>query len=151
MHSARVVEVAVFAPLRKTFHYLADNPEQIPGVGTLVKVPFGRGQRFGVVLGTVKQATDRELKSIQQVVDVEAVVGAQIMRLAKWAAQYYQHPIGDVLAATLPGTLRQAPVPERKGLTEWTATKLIDVEADPLIRNAPRQAALLRLLQQGWW
>lgn len=149
MHSARVVEVAVFAPLRKTFHYLADNPEQIPGVGTLVKVPFGRGQRFGVVLGTVKQATDRELKSIQQVVDDEAVVGAQIMRLAKWAAQYYQHPIGDVLAATLPGTLRQAPVPERKGLTEWTATKLIDVEADPLIRNAPRQAALLRLLQQG--
>jgi primosomal protein N' (replication factor Y) len=144
-----VVEVAVFAPLRKTFHYLSEFPGNPPSTGSLVKVPFGRGQRFGIVIGPAKQKTERQLKAIREVVDEKPVVGSAIMRLAKWAAEYYQHPLGDVLAATLPGALRHGSAPARKGLSEWVVVLDEQSDANQLDRSATRQATLLSLIKQG--
>lgn len=140
----RAIEVAVFVPLRKTFHYLtnAEASNDEVAVGCLVRVPFGRGVSIGVVLGSVPTAVGgRQLKSIIELLDEAPIVGPELMRLARWAAEYYQHPIGEVLAAMLPGSLRRNRAPARRQAYEW-------IVADPaehlsLARKAPRQAALL--------
>jgi primosomal protein N' (replication factor Y) (superfamily II helicase) len=151
MNSVSVVEVAVFAPLRKTYHYLgcADS-NAIPALpGSLVKIPFGRGQRIGIVIGLANSTDERKLKAISEVVDTLPVIGAAIMRLARWASDYYQHPIGDVLAATLPGPLRHGSAPVRREESEWVIHATNQEVIDDLARRAPRQAVLLERLSTG--
>jgi len=140
-----VVEVAVFAPLRKTFHYLpaVAGSALLPGV--LVRVPFGRGSRLGIVLALVgsSAAGQRRLKRITEVIDQVPIIGTELMRLARWAADYYQHPIGEVLAATLPGPLRHGRRPAQRQSFEWSLTDPDSPDVVALAVKAPRQAAIL--------
>jgi primosomal protein N' (replication factor Y) (superfamily II helicase) len=151
MSPIAVVEVAVFAPLRQTFHYLGCvAPNAHPALpGSLVKIPFGRGQRTGIVIALVNSTDERPLKPISEVVDTVPVIGTGIMRLARWAADYYQHPIGEVLAATLPGALRQGSAPARREESEWVISESKQGELNDLARRAPRQALLLERLSGG--
>jgi primosomal protein N' (replication factor Y) len=145
-----VVEVAVFVPLRKTFHYLEGDRASTNelAAGSLVRVPFGRGVRNGIVLGPASNVVrGRELKSIIDISDESPIISAELMRLAEWAAEYYQHPIGEVLAAMLPGILRRDRAPVRQQSYEWIAEDAFDMES--LARKAPRQAALLSRIGKG--
>jgi len=70
--------------------------------------------------------------------------------LLGWAAEYYHHPIGEVMAAALPGSLRTGQ-PVQQAADSWVLTaagrRRLE-EADG--RRAPRQRALLdRLAQAG--
>ena len=151
MSPVAVVEVAVFAPLRQTFHYLpCADPNAISALpGSLVKIPFGRGQRTGVVIALANSTDDRPLKEMSEVVDSVPVIDPAIMRLARWASDYYQHPIGEVLAATLPGPLRHGSAPARREETEWVLNESTHQETDSVARKAPRQAVLLEQLSDG--
>ncbi len=145
------VEVAVFAPLRKTFHYLPPAGSLSAAPGTRVRVPFGRGVRVGVVLGrAVPEAVPRRsLKAIIAIIDGGPVFGPELMRLGHWAADYYQHPIGEVFAAMLPGPLRKGRPPVARQTNEWVAEGAKQSELATLARRAPRQAAVLALLGEG--
>lgn len=145
-----IVEVAVFAPLRRTFDYLmrAPLPERLRG--RRVRVPFGRGTRVGVVLG--KRASSAvplaDLKAVVELLDDAPLLGAADMDLALWAARYYQHPPGDAIAATLPTWLRRHRALPEPSEEAWrlTATGL----ARPgNARAAPRRDALLAALAGG--
>ena len=48
-----------------------------------------------------------ELKAVVEVLDSEPVFTHSVWRLLLWAADYYHHPIGDVLFHALPILLRQ--------------------------------------------
>jgi len=48
-----------------------------------------------------------KLRRAYELVDSEPVVDAELMALLDWAAGYYQHPLGQVLAAALPAALRR--------------------------------------------
>ena len=86
---AWAIEVAVFVPLRKTFHYLPPADASSNGIiaGCLVRVPFGRGVRAGVVLApvSIEVAGERQLKAIIEVIDPVPVIAPELMRLARWA------------------------------------------------------------------
>ncbi len=144
-----VIEVAVFVPLRKSFHYLTepDHSNETAPSGSLVRVPFGRGVRVGIVLGPVLDAAvGRQLKPIIELIDEVPVIGPELMRLGRWAAEYYQHPIGEAFAAMLPGTLRHARAPAPRQSYEWIAAD--DADDLSLARKAPRQAAVLALIRR---
>ena len=47
-----------------------------------------------------------KLRRIQAVLDPEPVLDAELMALLEWAAGYYQHPPGEVMAAAMPALLR---------------------------------------------
>lgn len=146
MQSPHAFDVAVFAPLRNTFHYLPmENSDGHAAVsGSLVKIPFGRGRRIGIVLNRVQVTSQHQLKPIMEVFDSDPIIGHDLMRLARWAADYYHHPFGEVLAATLPGPLRQGPAPQRRFTMEWVAVELNLYDYGVLQKKAPRQAELLR-------
>jgi len=98
-----ILEVAIPVPLNKTFDYLCN---QEITVGARVKVPFGRKTVIGVVL-TIKDKSDFEkLKSVEEVVDDTPILDQPILDFLLWSANYYHHPIGEVIATALPKNLR---------------------------------------------
>ena len=98
-----ILEVAIPSPLYRSFDYRAPpGPTDIrSAVGMRVLVPFGRRQLVGVILATRRHTSvpGNKIKSALGVLDTEPVLDAELMELLSWAARYYQHPIGEVIAA----------------------------------------------------
>src|SRR5215203_4295582 len=107
-NSKALVRVAVPVPLADAFDYLAP-AGALPAAGCRVRVPFGRGERIGIVVDH-PAATDvapERLKTIGSVLDGSPVLGAELLLSLRWAADYYHHPLGTVLSHALPALLRE--------------------------------------------
>ena len=147
MSRVTVWRVVLDMPLRRPFDYLPPQKEAGKPIrpGIRVRVPFGRQRLIGVV--TEKAATSdiapERLKPILEVLDTEPVLDAAMLALLKWAAEYYHHPIGEVLAAALPKALRLG-APASATRTRWVvsaAGRTAQLAGEP--RRAPRQRELL--------
>jgi len=141
---AAVVRVALEMPRAMLFDYQPPaglSAEQVP-VGARVRVPVGRHERIGLVVEAAGQPASPGLllKPIHTILDQAALFDPALMRLLRWTAQYYHHPLGEVIAAALPKALREgAPlVPQRE---RWRL-----LHADASAPRAPRQQTLLALL-----
>ena len=147
----KFVQVAVPAPLYSYFDYLSpDNAdEKTLHPGCRVQVPFGRRFQIGVILGhsdTTKVPANK-LKAVQTIFDVEPVLPKELLKLLKWAASYYQYPIGEVVHTAMPALLRKGKAPSIKGQAIWrTGSKPVDPDTE--FKRAPRQLQLYRFLQQ---
>jgi primosomal protein N' (replication factor Y) (superfamily II helicase) len=94
-----------------------------PLPGTRVRVPFGpRRLVVGVVLELTDQseAPPRRLKSLTQALDDEPLLPPGLLELLRWSAEYYHHPIGDVVAGALPAKLRRGDATSSFGEPVWT-------------------------------
>ena len=146
-----VVRVAVPVPLADVFDYLAP-PGGSPAPGTRVRVPFGpRGERVGIVVehSGASALAPAKLKPIREVLDASAPLGAELMQSLRWAADYYHHPIGEVLSHALPAVLRQGrsldDAPERA----WRVTEKGRAQSPAEIeRRAKRQAQALAAIRE---
>ena len=108
MLSQPVYRIAFDVPLRQGFDYLAPAEGASPVPGSRVVAPFGRKRAIGIVLESLP-ASDlppERLKPIGAVCDPEPVFDPQLFALLRWCSEYYHHPLGEVLAAALPKTLR---------------------------------------------
>lgn len=153
MPEQQILRVAVPAPLHHCFDYLppatAPADPLLPGVR--VRVPFGRGERCGVLLELVtrSECDVRRLKPALAVLDATPLFSAADLALLRWAARYYQHPIGEVIGNALPVRLRkgEAPVPVLEKV--WSLSPF-GAQQDPgALRRAPKQAELLALLRDS--
>jgi primosomal protein N' (replication factor Y) len=150
MSRVAVWRVVLDMPLRRPFDYLPPTQDQahpvIPGVR--VRVPFGRQRLIGVVTEAASSSDIplERLKPILEVLDAQAVLDPAMLALLVWAADYYHHPIGEVLAAALPKALRLGAAACAL-TTRWVATsegRAADGIGEP--RRAPQQRALLKHL-----
>jgi primosomal protein N' (replication factor Y) (superfamily II helicase) len=147
-----VVAVAVFAPLRQTFDYsIAVEPAVAAGLeGYRALVPFGRSTRVGIILGR-KRFSDFDssrLKSVIRLLDDVPLLRTESLNLARWAADYYHHPLGEVVAGMLPTRLRRnGSVPREKHET-WRLTSAGEEAFRGLKSSARRQKQVLELLQR---
>jgi primosomal protein N' (replication factor Y) len=153
-----ILRVAIDTPLRRLFDYLAPDAadpaagprrgsEPVPGCR--VAVPFGRQRLVGVVieLATASDLPADKLRRACELVDDETpAFDAPLLKLLRWAADYYHHPLGAVVAAALPKLAREGarirPVGEWWTLTAEGA--VARAAGEP--RRAPRQRALLQRL-----
>jgi primosomal protein N' (replication factor Y) len=81
--------------------------------GTLCVVPVGRRQRMGLVVD-VSSGTDIDparLKDVQAIVRQIAPLDRHWLEFTRFAADYYQHPWGEVALPALPPVLRSTPGP----------------------------------------
>jgi primosomal protein N' (replication factor Y) len=142
----RIIQVAVPAPLYRRFDYLGPAQPLLPGMR--VRVPFGRRQLVGVVLGTLEtsELPQEKLKRIGQVLDDAPVMPAALLKLLNWAADYYHHPIGDVIAAALPTWLRQGRAASIAGVRFWTLTEAERRIAPETLKRAPARKRILEAL-----
>jgi primosomal protein N'' len=98
---SRYVDVALPVPLDQLFTYAVNGVE--PVVGARVLVPFAGQRLMGVVMRVHEEAPEGvEVKPIQQVLDDGALLPDELMELARWIAQYYVAPLGEVLRGMLP-------------------------------------------------
>ena len=98
-----ILRIAAPTPLRTLLDYRAPTPET-PAIGTRVRVPLGRRSVVGVVMEHAARSDldPKRLRSIGDVLDETPLLPPDLVALARWAADYYQHPIGEVVAQVLP-------------------------------------------------
>jgi primosomal protein N' (replication factor Y) len=147
-----IVRVALNTPLRRLFDYLPPRDRsREPEPGTRVRVPFGRQQLVGMVesWAASSEIPREKLKPIIEVLDDQPVIDGSVMELIKFAAQYYHHALGEVIAAALPKLARDG-APVRALAERWFATSdgSSALEAQALSR-ARRQRELLELLRDS--
>ena len=98
-----LLEVAVALPVAGTFTYRDPRPGARIAAGTQVVVPFGGRTVTGFVLGPAQAAAPAaKTRDIESVVGGEPAFDEQMMALCRWAADYYQAPLGELLRAGLP-------------------------------------------------
>lgn len=149
--SEQFLRIALPTPLRRLFDYLAP-----PGVdvgqlqaGMRVVVPFGSRKIVGVLLGltTTTQVPAYKLRSAIEILDQQPLLPAQVMHLVQWAAQYYQHSLGDSFSWAMPALLRQGEAARLQQRTLYLALPGVAAN-DVRIKNAPRQRQALQVLLQ---
>ncbi len=103
--------VAVNAPLKEPLTYLP--PEQsLPNnpIGLRVKVPLGKRQLDGVIIGTTKDKGNYKLKPISSLQEDFPPLSSVHISWLTWVSNYYLYPIGQTCHLSFPplkkGTLR---------------------------------------------
>jgi primosomal protein N' (replication factor Y) len=153
MSSVPVVRVALPTPLRRLFDYRADSPGGAGGAiepGMRVRVPFGRQRLIGVAAETAasSELPEERLKSVLERLDPRPIFDAATLALLAWAADYYHHPIGEVLAAALPKALRLGAAVDAVE-ESWTVSPAgLEAYARGEPRRGARQRQLLAALAQ---
>ena len=89
-----------------------------------------------------------KLKPISAVIDQQALLLPEsLFKLFIWAANYYQHPIGDALFSTLPVLLRSGKaLPEQPQIANWRATTLGKGLGPDSLKRSPKQRSLMTAL-----
>ena len=140
-----VCQIAIETPLRRLFDY---HPAEGAVPGARVRVPFGRQHVVGVVvsLSPDSDVPAEKLRGIEAVLDPAPLFAPTDVRLLQWAAEYYQHPVGEVFATALPRLLRQGRdvAPVRRS---WRITQAGRAALDEgTLRRARRQQQLLECI-----
>ena len=104
-----LVRVALDVPLPTLFDYrLEHSAGEL--IGARVLVPFGRGQRAGIILETGGEPAvpAHRIKRVARVFEDEPRLALDVIELMRFASRYYHYPIGQVVMGALPQALRRA-------------------------------------------
>jgi primosomal protein N' (replication factor Y) len=108
-----ILTVALDTPLDTVFDYLWIAPPestQAAAIGQFALVPFGRREVVGLIVD-IKQHSDVDDAKLRQAMALRhqlAPVTEEWIALCRFAAEYYQRPIGEVALPCLPKHLRSA-------------------------------------------
>jgi len=146
-----VLRLAIPSPLYSCFDYLPPERcviEQLKP-GMRLRVSFGRSQTIGVLLetGVTPMVERRKLKPALELLDDHPILPPELMKLLRWCADYYHHPIGETYATALPVALRQGEPAVARHRSLWSITQQgREIDLQKLARRAKRQADLLQRL-----
>ncbi len=145
--------IAIDTPLRRLFDYRApadaDPGRLVPG--QRLWVPFGRRRAVGILVATKahSELPEQKIRRALEVIDAVPVFDAGLLELLVWSADYYRHPVGEVLAAALPTPLRQGAAAAALE-TRWSPTPLgIGAAFAALSPRAKRLRAVMTALVDG--
>jgi len=147
-----IVRVAVPVPLAQAFDYAVPAGVPIPARGCRVRVPFGRRDTVGVVVGHAEAAAvaPGRLKPIGEVLDPAPWLTEELLGSLEWASRYYHHPLGEVLEAALPQALRSARTPPAEDEEVWFLEDAgRQARENPGRRRGTRPDRLLDQLAEG--
>ncbi|MEM6456408.1 MAG: primosomal protein N' [Acidobacteriota bacterium] len=102
----RFVEIAVPVPLPGALTYRTTDNGPPPQIGCRVRVSVGPRKLIGVVVATRAAPPDGiTAKPLIDVLDLEPVVPAALLQLARFVADYYLAPIGEAVRLMVPRDL----------------------------------------------
>lgn len=141
-----VLRVALDLPLHRLFDYLSP-AAGVADVGRRVKVPFGRGERIGVIVAVVDDSEwpVAQLKQAGEILAEPAPLPDDFFALCEFASNYYQAPFGEVVLQALPAGLKRLTPPERRA---GRARKAPPALAQPAL-TAEQAAAIGKVTVDG--
>ncbi len=104
-----IVRVALPVPIPQLFDYMAEDASP-QDLGRCVRVPFGRGEKSGVIVALPAHAEIdvSRLKHVRHIQREVSPLPADWLELVAFVARYYHEPLGEVVALALPPGLRRA-------------------------------------------
>ncbi len=104
--------IALDTPLDRLFDYrwTPQENEPIPQIGQLVFVPFGRQEIAGMIIALAEktEVPEDKIKDVLAVRHQCPALDQRWLDLCRFAADYYQRPLGEVILPALPKNLRAA-------------------------------------------
>ena len=156
MHVAKIAVSAATYWIDKPYDYLI--PPELAGMsapGMRVVVPFGKGNRRaeGIILALSDHSDNKEIKSVQQLLDDEPVLTQLQLKLALWMRERFFCTVYDAVKAMLPAGLWFDSAGTRRVGDKTVRMVSLAVPAEEALalsiqkrRSAHVQAELLRIL-----
>jgi primosomal protein N' (replication factor Y) len=141
--------IALDTPLDRLFDYrwLPEDGCPLPEIGQIALVPFGRQEIAGLIVG-ISHQTEVPADKIKTVMAVRhqcPALSPQWIDLCRFAADYYQRPLGEVAIPALPKNLR---VPKATSL-DRNLKKLAKLQLAHEHDATPNQEPILNAEQQA--
>lgn len=105
------VDVFPLTSVDSSFTYILDTTEPNSFLGYRVVIPFKNRKIIGIIYKEHKEPLEFDavkLKKIIKIIDDKPVISEQMLILARWIADYYVTPIGEVLQSIIPPKLKIA-------------------------------------------
>ncbi|PCJ25909.1 MAG: primosomal protein N' [SAR86 cluster bacterium] len=160
-----VFRVAVPSPLRRVFDYLPpvidgdQHSSSLPSSdtefssskvqpGVRVRVSFGNRKLIGIVvaIGADSSLDKKKLKPVIEILDQKPLFTPGVFKILLWAANYYQHSLGEVFATALPRKLRVGHT-QKQGQQVWTVQGSPTEKEISSLSRAIKQKALFELIE----
>ncbi|MFZ2634298.1 MAG: primosomal protein N' [Desulfosalsimonadaceae bacterium] len=104
MEDFTYIDVAVSLPLFQTYTYSVPEPlRPMIAAGKRVLVPFGNRRITGYALGPAMVDGVAGIKTIIEILDEIPLFPESMIPLFRWMADYYIHPLGEIIKEALPG------------------------------------------------
>jgi len=137
-------EVAFPVPVDHAFTYrVPPELKDCVQVGSRVLAALGNRRITGFVVGLTDSTNLTDVREVEDVLDPEPVFSAEMLQLARWIAEYYLAPLGEVLRTMLPPGIHL----ESKRRARLADPSTVELAKD-LERKAPKQAAILKVLSK---
>ena len=146
-----LISVAIPKPIRNTFTYEALPDIQI-NLGSRVSVSFGNQTVIGIAVKKEKnnEEVPKRIKKINAVLDSRGDMPIDILNLCLWAANYYHHPIGDVLTNALPNLLRVDDTKSNLFVEKKLSLTSLGIDLNQSEKKlSTKKRLLFRLIQEG--
>lgn len=140
--------MALPTPLRTLFAYQvpAHQPEHRWLPGMRVRVPFRNTEKIGLIVSKTQHCTleSNRIKAALECLDEQPILFNDQLELLQFAAQYYHHPIGDVIFTALPDAIKKG-----KPLIFFASNLQKNVSSQNLkILNSQQEQAFLTISKQ---
>ena len=106
------LDIVLNVPVNRsfTYSYTPDKKEKAE-IGMRVEVPFGNRKLTGFITGIGNTAPDdvpkEKIRAVRRIVDEEPLLTSELFSLAKWMADYYLCPLGEIVSAMIPSGRRE--------------------------------------------
>jgi primosomal protein N' (replication factor Y) len=144
------VDVALPIPIDSTFTYKLEGPPPAPGTRVLVR--FRSEKKVGWVVGPGSGKGLARVLPVLEVLEEEPSLPADLIRLARWMADYYLAPLGMVLKTILPSVMSEPtgalPIRIRRvaSIRRWLPNL---AEREEAFGRTPRQREAYEALESG--
>ncbi len=138
------IEAAVPLPLYNTYTYsVPEHLQPFVEIGKRVLVPLGSRKVTGYILAGVNKPDTPGIKPIAEIIDEAPLFPAAMVPLFRWMADYYLHPLGEVIKEALPGGIN---------VDEYITLHITDAGRQALCKipeNSADQSVLCRIADQA--
>jgi primosomal protein N' (replication factor Y) (superfamily II helicase) len=148
------INIAVTLPVMKSYTYKI--PEHLKDFclpGMRVLVPFGRRRVTGYILSGQKECRGFKAKKILDILDDHPLFPESEIIFFKWIANYYIHPLGDVIKTALPSGLDRHDISHifvtNHGQACLNNGQLLPGEEEVIESVLKRQSCTLKQLKQN--
>ncbi len=115
--------------------------------GSRVAVPVRHRRALATVIEVLDETDVPNVRPLEKLVSERPVLGPNMLRLARWMADYYCCPVETAMRAVLPQVIRKGDVGFKQQLAARLTRPVDDALLAELEKRAPKQAAIVEVLR----